>query len=91
MQSGRGLALPHVLCALCLQSTLAASLRQLLLNDSLLDIGSRCALYLELVQLLKYLGESKQPQSFSPAAIVLNSRTLKSAAARQHTWVGQGP
>ena len=60
MQNGRGLALPHALCALCLQSTLAASLRQLLLNDSLLDIGSRRALYLELIQLLKCLGESNQ-------------------------------
>ena len=69
VQKGRGLALPHALCALCLQSTLAASLRQLLLNDSLLDIGSRHALYLELVQLLKHLGEVKHPQSSPQAAV----------------------
>ena len=48
-------------CAtLCRTATLAASLRQLLLNDSLLDIGSRRALYLELIQLLKCLGDFNQ-------------------------------
>ena len=57
VQRGPGPALPHVLCALSRQATLATSLRCLLQNDSLLDIGSRCGLYLELVQLLKHLGE----------------------------------
>ena len=38
------------------QLMLAAALRRLLQNDSLLDIGSRRSLYLELVQLLKHLG-----------------------------------
>ena len=56
MQRGYGPALPHALCALSQQSMLAASLRRLLQNDSLLDISSRRSLYLGLVQLLKHLG-----------------------------------
>ncbi len=56
MQSDLGQALPHALCVLSQQLTLAAALRRLLQNDSLLDIGSRRSLYLELVQLLKHLG-----------------------------------
>lgn len=57
VQRGPEPALPHVLCALSRQSSLAASLRCLLQNDSLLDIAFRRGLYLELVQLLKHLGE----------------------------------
>ena len=56
MQRGFGPALPHALCVLSQQPMLAASLRRLLQNDSLLDISSRRSLYLALVQLLKHLG-----------------------------------
>ncbi len=48
--------MPMGLCALVQASCLGASIRILLQNDSLMDIGSRRALYLELVQLLRKLG-----------------------------------
>lgn len=64
MQRGFEPALPHALCTLSRESTLAASLRRLLQNDSLLDTGSRRSLYLELIQLLRHLGE---PHGDTPA------------------------
>ncbi|CAL5221890.1 g4155 [Coccomyxa viridis] len=56
LSTNSGQALPHALCVMSQQLMLAAALRRLLQNDSLLDIGSRRSLYLELVQLLKHLG-----------------------------------
>lgn len=45
-------------CAVLLNSSLAFSLRSLLQNDSLMDIGSRRLLYNELLALLRLLGAS---------------------------------
>jgi hypothetical protein len=57
---GRKGAIPLGLCALAGAPSLAAALRRLLQNDSLLDIGQRRALYMELSLLLRKLG----PQPF---------------------------
>jgi hypothetical protein len=48
--------LPAGMCALVQAGSLGASIRHLLQNDSLMDIGSRRALYMELTQLLRKLG-----------------------------------
>lgn len=58
---GKGKGPAPGFCALVLGSSLAASLRRLLQNDSLMDIGSRAALYMELVQLLRKLGVLPSP------------------------------
>ena len=55
-QAGPGVALLLGVCALVQAPVLAASLRRLLQNGSLLDIGLRRPLYLELSQLLRKLG-----------------------------------
>ena len=80
MQRDSGQALPHALCALSQQLMLAAALRRLLQNDSLLDIGSRRSLYLQLVQLLKHLG-TLHPSS---------SRTLLCLCAKAASQPEQG-
>ena len=60
MGPGRRSGLPVGMCALVQASCLGASMRRLLQNDSLMDIGSRRALYLELIQLLRKLGAQKR-------------------------------
>lgn len=57
MQAGGRKGIPLGLCALAGAPCLAGALRRLLQNDSLLDIGQRRALYMELSLLLRKLGQ----------------------------------
>ena len=65
--AGPGEGFPLGVCALVQAPPLAASLRHLLQNGSLLDIGLRRPLYLELSQLLRTLG-ARGPSTHAPFA-----------------------